>query len=163
MVGAPLLLSALFFVVQSTQRIKLDWHHTTHLGKEHVHQACELGCTLCGYNWYTTHFNNGQGDEWWNRYCYCCGGTQAQQDTCKDVCVQASVQGILHYVTSCFPCDSTNVCANFALDQPNLESKEATSRARCRHGRLGLEYTTRLLERSISSSPRLRCREYFIK
>jgi len=49
--------------------------------------VCELGCNRCGYNWYKQHWNNGNPTQWWNRYCGCCGGTQAQQNVCKRTCI----------------------------------------------------------------------------
>ena len=49
-------------------------------------QVCELGCNRCGYNWYKTHWNNGNPTKWWNVYCGCCGGTKEQQNVCKEVC-----------------------------------------------------------------------------
>ena len=50
-------------------------------------RRCELGCNRCGYNWYKKHWNNGNPTKWWNVKCGCCGGTQAQQNACKEVCV----------------------------------------------------------------------------
>eukprot|EP00959_Pyramimonas_sp_CCMP1952_P029428 617975-Pyramimonas_sp.AAC.1 len=48
--------------------------------------VCELGCTRCGYNWCTMHWNSGSPTIHWGKYCNCCGGTQGQQDVCKYVC-----------------------------------------------------------------------------
>merc|ERR1719162_2207173 len=48
-----------------------------------------MGCNACGYNWYTAHYRNGNPTQHFNQRCGCCGGTQSQQDVCKNVCAGA--------------------------------------------------------------------------
>merc|ERR1712232_791218 len=53
-----------------------------------------LGCWgYCGFNWYDsrhdpTHWDHAS----YHQYCDCCGGTQAQQDTCKSVCLRVAAE-----------------------------------------------------------------------
>jgi hypothetical protein len=49
--------------------------------------VCEMGCNVCGYNWYEKHWNDGNPTMWHGQYCTCCKGTQAQQNVCKKVCL----------------------------------------------------------------------------
>ena len=49
---------------------------------------CQLGCNTCGYNWYENHYNNGNPTEHYSAYCDCCGGSQEQQNVCKEVCAE---------------------------------------------------------------------------
>merc|ERR1711935_744240 len=52
---------------------------------------CALGCEACGYNWYNIHCISGRETSWCNVLCGCCGGIIAQQDVCKNVCVDNSI------------------------------------------------------------------------
>jgi len=61
----------------------------TLLSQVNANQAkptCQLGCNICGYNWYEKHYNKGNPTQHWDKYCNCCKGTMEQQNTCKAVC-----------------------------------------------------------------------------
>lgn len=68
--------------------------------------TCVPGCKKCGYNWYEKQWNNGNPSSYFtNTECECCGGTQAEKETCKSACSgynmargkAASASSVSHY------------------------------------------------------------------
>ncbi|CAE7884831.1 unnamed protein product [Symbiodinium microadriaticum] len=66
---------------------------------------CQLGCSKCGYNWYQSQWQNGSPSRDFHKYCGCCGGSQAQQDDCKEVCAGAA--GLISRPTCELGCEGT--------------------------------------------------------
>eukprot|EP00440_Ansanella_granifera_P008980 gb/GFBE01009731.1/.p1 GENE.gb/GFBE01009731.1/~~gb/GFBE01009731.1/.p1 ORF type:complete len:412 (+),score=46.58 gb/GFBE01009731.1/:1-1236(+) len=50
--------------------------------------VCTLSCEQCRFNWYRDNFNKGRPTAEYGKHCECCGGTQIDQQTCKDVCTK---------------------------------------------------------------------------